>query len=484
MTATTSQRVARNTAALVAGRGFGAVSSLVLLRLSANYLGASEYGAVITALALVTLLGTLADWGMTVIASREMARDPSNASTLAGANLGLRTLIGVLLVPAAILVARLAYGDQHLVTEALPILVPLVVFQAASDALGSVFIARQRNDLAAVVDVVSRAVTLGLVAIVVAADLGYRAYLGSLTVAGLFSLVLTWVLSRRLARIRPRFDIGEWRSLLRVALPLGVVQVLNIVYFKIDSLLLAGFRTPAEVGHYGAAYKVIEFVMAIPSFFMLSLMPDLTVADEGRQHWLTQRAFDVLTTIALPIGLAGIAFAPAIVTLAAGAEFRSSATPLVILLVGATVSYASAVFGNTLVAVDRQRLLVRLTVVIVVLNVATNLALIPNFGMSGAAVATSISEVVAMVYVAFLFARATGFVLCFGHLRRTLAAAVPAALVVAAALATGLSSRNDTVTAVPVVIVAMLVYVGALRFLGGLEPFRGVLRAKVSGARG
>ncbi|MBV9256373.1 MAG: polysaccharide biosynthesis C-terminal domain-containing protein, partial [Actinobacteria bacterium] len=192
------------------------------------------------------------------------------------------------------------------------------------------------------------------------------------------------------------------RSLL-VALPLGIIQVINVVYFKVDSVILSVIRHPQDVAHYGVAYKVIELVMALPSFFMTALMPALVVAARPRLRELVQQAWDVLITVAVAVTVVGFLFARSIVVFVSSHSFVPAVTPLRLLLVGAGASFVSAVYGNALVAVDEQRRLVPLTVVVTTTNLALNLALVPHYGAEGAAAAMAATELLAMVYVSRVF---------------------------------------------------------------------------------
>ena len=71
--------------------------------------------------------------------------------------------------------------------------------------------ARLRMGRAVVGDVAGRAVALGLVVLVAALDLGFYAVLGAAAGGALATLAVTWLLTRRLAAVRPRLDPAVWR---------------------------------------------------------------------------------------------------------------------------------------------------------------------------------------------------------------------------------------------------------------------------------
>jgi O-antigen/teichoic acid export membrane protein len=398
------------TGALVGGRLIGAALSLVALRLTSTYLGPSRFGAYVTATAVITLVGTLADLGLVTTAARDLAAATTHeeARHVVGVNLALRVTLALILVPITIGLAAVLYPSEQQIRMATLLLAPTLAVTAIQSCAEAVFIGRGRGDLRAVTDVAGKVLLLAGVCVVFRLELGYRLFLLATVAAAAVAALSALILAARLVKPRLVFSSARWRGTLAVALPLGIVQALNVLYFKIDSVLLSLWRTPAEVGQYGVAYKVIELVMAIPSFYMLSLLPALAIADRERTLALVQRAVDVLITLAVPITVGGLLLAPQIVRIVGNSEFAPAAVPLRWLVLAAGASYLSAAFGNALVATGQQRHLIRMSVVVVVVNIVVNVVAIPAAGTPGAAAALLLTEVVALLFVARIFWQRVG----------------------------------------------------------------------------
>jgi O-antigen/teichoic acid export membrane protein len=447
------------TGALVGGRLIGAALSLVALRLTSTYLGPSRFGAFVTATAVITLVGTLADFGLVTTAARDLAAAETDeqARHVVGVNLALRVTLAFVLVPLTIGLGALMYPSEQQIRVAMLLLAPTLVVTAVQSCAEAIFIGRGRGDLRAVTDVLGKVLLLAGVCVVVWMKLGYRPFLIASGAAAAVAAIGALVLAARLVKPRLVFNATHWRGTLAVALPLGIVQALNVLYFKVDSVLLSLWRTPAEVGQYGVAYKVVELVMAIPSFYMLSLLPALAIADRERTLALVQRAVDFLITLAVPITLGGLLLAPEIVRIVGGDDFGAAAVPLRWLVLAAGASYLSAAFGNALVATGQQRHLVRMSIVVVVVNIAVNVVAIPAGGTPGAAAALFVTEAVALVFVARVFWRRIGGGTSLHQLPKTL---VGAALMVGAHL---LLSRTSVLIEGPLLLVAFALGVTALR---------------------
>ena len=168
-------------------------------------------------------------------------------------------------------------------------------------SVSAVFVAKVRNDISTIIDISSKALSLASILVIVHYNLGYYSFIYSMLILAVLSAIAAMIFSLRYISYRPIIDFPQWKALLILSVPLGVVQIINMVYFKVDSILLSVLRTPAEVGYYGVAYKVIEVVMAVPSFFMLALLPNLAKADNDGLRSLTQKALDVMLVMAIPI---------------------------------------------------------------------------------------------------------------------------------------------------------------------------------------
>jgi O-antigen/teichoic acid export membrane protein len=59
----------------------------------------------------------------------------------------------------------------------------------------------------------------------------------------------------------------------RKAWPVAATLVVNTLYFRIDSFILSGSKTFADVGNYNVAYTIFQDVLVIPAFIMNGYYP-------------------------------------------------------------------------------------------------------------------------------------------------------------------------------------------------------------------
>jgi O-antigen/teichoic acid export membrane protein len=465
------RRVAWNTAAQGIGKaavlGIGLASVVVTTR----YLGASDYGKVALAFAFMQMLGVLADVGLLTVVVREISRDPDATDRLVGNALVLRLALSLVTLVLAALVSLVLPWDTEVRVAVLIAGVPFVL-GLVNSALIAVFQARLRMDRAAVADVVGRAASFAALVVVVVADLGFYAVVGTAAVGAAITLAVTWTLVHREASPRPRAERRVWRSLIVTALPVGAALAVSEVYFRLDTLLVSAFRDYDEVGLYSLSYRIVELIAILPAIVMTSVFPLLSRYLQERRD-LAERtvdaAGDLFVAIGVPIAAGGLVVAPELVRVLGGDDFAGAADPLRLLLFAVALAFVSGLFGHALIAGGHQASALRLGLAALGFNLAFNLVAIPAWGIEGAAAVAVASEVILVVGGFVLVRRRLGLRPRFALMWRVL---------VAAAVMGGVLGLVDEWPLAALLALGVALYAAALWALGGLDPRRlGALRA-------
>jgi O-antigen/teichoic acid export membrane protein len=139
----TAKRVVRNTSYLLIARiitvAIGAATSI----LTARYLGTSSFGVLGFALAFTAIFGVLIDFGLSMLTTREVARDPALASKYLANIIVMRLFLGGAVVAViALLVNVMAYPQQ---TIYVTFIISLsVVMNAVAGTIAALFQAFQK----------------------------------------------------------------------------------------------------------------------------------------------------------------------------------------------------------------------------------------------------------------------------------------------------------------------------------------------------
>jgi O-antigen/teichoic acid export membrane protein len=466
-----TRNVAVTTGTLVGARVIALVAGIATITLASRYLGLSHFGALTTAMAYASLFALLTDLGLSTVATREIARDPTRERHVLGNVLGMGLLVSAASAGIGVALMEAIYpGAANAATrEAIVILLVQVFAAPFTAATRAFFAARQRGYLIAAGDLALAVGMAAFTAIAVAGHLGFRAVVIAIT--GGYVLQAVVMMGIALANgVRIGFNRRAGIALVVLAVPLAGTLLINYLYFRLDVLLLSWMKSDADVARYGLAYRVLEGLMVLPGYLMLALFP--TIArnedDKSRLSVTIGSALTVLEAIGVPLSALVAIFSPQIVVLLGGHKYASAAPVLAILSLALFLSYVNGVFGNALMAMGRQRRLFWLAAATLVVNVVVNLALIPPLGPNGAAIAVVISEVVAVLLIRRYYVQVAGPPVSAAH-RKVIAAGASLAVLAAVKFALPLGSQPLLVATVGGLL-GVLVYGALLLRLGVLPP--------------
>ncbi len=218
------------------------------------------------------------------------------------------------------------------------------------------------------------------------------------TLARLISSSVTFFFANREFKIWPfKFDKILSKKMLVEGIPLGLAVVLATVYYRVDAFMLKGMSTDVELGFYGAAYKFVDILIAVPSFFLIAASPVL--ADRLKNNFSKfkrayQRAFLLLIIVVIPIMGFMIILAPSILGMVFGDKASGSIEILRILSLAFPFIFMSYLYESLLIALRKKYTFLFMAVLGAVLNISLNIYLIPNYDGAGAAIATFITTFV------------------------------------------------------------------------------------------
>jgi O-antigen/teichoic acid export membrane protein len=275
-----------------------------------------------------------------------------------------------------------------------------------------------------------------------------------------------WLLTRRVI-VRPRLELDRELigSIVRGAYPIMLNQLLVVFFFKIDVFLLPLFRGNGEVGVYGAAYKFVDAMLLVPSVFVPAVFPILSRQAASEREALkrgTAISLKVLLLVALPIVVTFEVFADDIIRILLGQKFAASALALRILMLFLPFSYVNGLTQYVLIALDKQKTIVRFFAFTAVFNIAANLALIPRFGYVAAGAVTVGSEVVLLAPLWWLTARELGGASLWGVAARPALAAFASGLLMLIFRAVAVPSLGNIAGPLLAACAGAVVYVPAL----------------------
>ncbi|MDA8039895.1 MAG: oligosaccharide flippase family protein [Actinomycetota bacterium] len=423
----TRDRISYNAVARLAGRSAGGILSLIALRLSAHYFEPVGWGPIVTALAFVGLFSTVADFGVSSLLSRDLARPGEQVGPLFGGGLLGAFGASVVLTAAAAAVGALAFHGRANVVLLVVLMLPTIPLSALFAAASAVLVARSRNDIRAIFDIVSSLIPLAGVVALIAEHAGGVAYaiVQSATDLAMAAIGLGVVLP--MSRPGIRLGLGRAPRLVREALALGFYQAIGVAYDRLDTLLVAGFLSVTRVAWFGLASQVTAFFSAVPGIATAAAIPAFMRKDDAGRRALVERIAEVLTVVAVLVCLIGVLFSKEVLMVIGGRRYLEASTSAALLFGATALSFLTSVFVTVGYLLDLPRVFLRTSLLVLGSSVAFNLVAIPLWGIDGAGAAALVSQLVGIAYSGWAVRSATDLMPRLGRVSRLVAVGLAAA---------------------------------------------------------
>jgi len=390
------ERAVKNTAVRAVAEIVGKLASLVLFAVLARAVGTSGLGTFVFALAWAAISVEPVGLGVDRYLLRRIAKQRDVLGDYLFNALGLKIARALPLIAASmVLIHVLDHGSQT--RQAVYVLTFASLLESVTRTLVSVFNAFERGGLIATAIVVQRisAATLGIAAL--AAGLGVVAVCVAYLIGVMLRLALALrQLRRHIGVPAPAFPRETRAELRSRSAPFAVQDIFQLVLGKVDVVLLSFMASDSAVGIYGAAYRLFEATTFLTTSMVGAFSAQYTYL--GRDTSPTVRAvyrrsLKLSLTALVPCAVAFAVLAIPLCRLFFGAGFTDAAEPLRI-LAPVVVLYGPVVLSTSLIVSRRSPMAIVPAIGgIAALNVALNLALIPAYEYTGAAVAMLVSEI-------------------------------------------------------------------------------------------
>ncbi|OGY88899.1 MAG: hypothetical protein A2677_02680 [Candidatus Komeilibacteria bacterium RIFCSPHIGHO2_01_FULL_52_14] len=454
----TARAIAGNPLSQIVVRAVDVAVGIVTLGFITRYLGLYGFGEYTTANAVLQFASILVDFGLYLTFLREISASPPEEHGRITNNIfTLRALTALLaLVAAVALTAVLPYPP--VVRAGVALLAASYLFGSFISTLTAPFQKHLLMARVALVNLFNRLLLFAFVVIVVALNAGLLALFIATSVSSLLSFIVLVFLLRLLPnplRLNFAWDIAYWREIFHKTWPIAVTTILNLIYFKADTIILSLYRPQEDVGIYGASYKVLEILTTFPHMFMGLMLPLLTAAWIARDHTRVQRllehSFSLFAFLTLPLIGGTLVVGRSLMTLIAGSDFTESGSVLMVLMIATAAIFFGTLYTYMVIVLDKQRAVVKYFFMTALISIIGYFILIPRYSYWGAAWMTVASEIMIIVGAWLTVRRELSMKLPLRRLTRIVLASV-LMMIVALFLSRSLS-------VIPVIGISIVVYV-------------------------
>ena len=388
-------RLIRGSVARLLGYGVSVLASIVSAPIVIRHLGPSRYGYFATVMAIVFIVGGFTEGGLNALGVREFASGRADRTWFLRNLVGLRVTGTVAGIAIAAVIAAAA-GAAEVIVDGILIGGAGLIITITGENYGIPLNAELRITTVSVLGLLQQGALTICYIVLVIVGAGVLPLVAATIVSGAVLLGATAFLVRGQVSIVPAFEPRVWREMLGQTLPYALATAVGIIYFREALVLMSALSTPRQVSYYSAAFRIVEVLTVIPYQLVAAAFPIFAraayKADDARLAYALQRLFDTSLIVGLWIAASIVVGASFGIAVVAGHGFGPSVRVLQIQGLAVIASFMVALFSSMLLSLRLFRQLILANALAVVVATVVSVALIPDHGARGAAIAPTAAE--------------------------------------------------------------------------------------------
>jgi len=208
---------------------------------------------------------------------------------------------------------------------------------------------------------------------------------------------------------RLRFNSALIRQLFQYGLKIYIPNVAQYLHYRIDTLLVAYFLSPSEVGYYSLAVTGVEVLRKIPNATSALFYPRISKLYEDEAISITTKICRHIFFLSLLLSIPFYLFMNFVVIPLLGKAYDPVLIPMFALLPGIVGVGITQILMLHYYGQGNPGTVFRPVLVGLLINIAMNLLFIPTIGILGAALASTLSYSVSTFLLLRTFGEGTVF---------------------------------------------------------------------------
>lgn len=393
----TVSRIAKNIIVTMGAEIINKILALILTIAIARYLGDIGFGQYSFIITMMMLFQVLADFGLDALTIREVAKNVDKTALYLRNTLALKFGLGLISFILLLLIINIM-NKPLIVVYSVYIAGLAIIFFSLANAFNSIFNAHERLDLKAWLSILTRAMVFGLTLLAIALKKDLMALIMIILIGELLRTILGWIICiKKFAPIKFELDISLCKKLLGISFQFALINIIALIYFKIDIVMLSLMKGDQVVGWYSAAYNLLAALLFITEAYNLAIFPTLSRYADSAKGLLAfgwERSVKYLLIISLPISVGTTILADRFISLFYSSGYAPSTSALQILIWTLPWIFVNSINMRVLYATDKQKEATIVAAISMVLNILFNFILIPRYSYIGASLSTILVEVI------------------------------------------------------------------------------------------
>jgi O-antigen/teichoic acid export membrane protein len=397
------RRALGNTAIMLVAQLITWTATLLTTSVLGAQLGVAAFGTLYLAMSFSLLFSVLVEFGLNQQLVRAVARDRELAGPYLVNSLVIKLALAVVAsLTILVLINLLGYSAEAGTVIAIYCLI--LAFNGISTTFTAVYQGTQHVVYAAVGSIIEKVLVCALAITLLWMGFGVTTMAAVFVIGSAASVLWQGFCLRRVAHVEFKIDRLVIGKLVKSAIPFFAYWVMGSLYYRLDTILLSKLGGAAELGWYGAAYRLFDTLVFLPSIvasaILFPILAQLSVQARPALRRAMAKGLDIILIVGMPISVGLFVLAdPIIRFIYREPEFIQAVPALQWLAVGLLLLYVNSILSVTLVSLNEEHKLTLVAGLALVLNLGLNLALIPRYQHIAAASTTAATEGFILIYL-------------------------------------------------------------------------------------
>lgn len=385
-----------NTKWIILGKIFQMSISLIIGMITARYLGPSNFGIINYTSSFIAFFTSICTLGLNGIIVKEIMDNPDIEGTILGTSIGMRILSSILSSISILFIINIINSgdEQFLIVGSLQVI--SLLFQSF-DMINYWYQAKLMSKYSAIIQSVGYlAVTIyRIILLIQGKSVEWFAFCTSLDM--IVNSILLLVSYYKNGGQKLTFSFDKAKYMLNNSYHFILSGLMVSVYGQMDKIMIGQMISTKEVGFYSTATAISGMWTFILLAIIDSSRPiiiDAKNQNDSLYETRIKQLYSVIIWLSLIVSILITIFARPIVTILYGEDFIGTIRPLQIVTWSTLFSYLGVARGIWIVCESKQKYIKYLTFSGAISNLILNLILIPTLGISGAALATLITQII------------------------------------------------------------------------------------------
>lgn len=373
----------------------------------ARYLGPKQFGFLNYLITYVGIFSTFVSLGLQKILVRDIVREPNNTGIILGTSAVIQLFSGLLSYIFCIYFITILRPNDSNILILCSILGSTLIFKSLEIST-SWFESKTQSKYIVWVQI-SIFFIFSILKFLILYNFSSLFYYICLTTIEMISssFILFFLMNKVGLKIKDlKFNLQRANILLNYSLPLLITSIASTINMKIDQLMLGFMKGDEILGIYSAAVKVSEVWYFSIGVIITSISPYIIKSQSKNNIYLHQKwilLYRFLFYYALLITILIFLFSNNIISLLYGNAFLKSTIILKMHSLGGLSVAIGSVWNYWILLNNKLKFGLYSQLIAALLNICSNLLLIPQYGALGAVYSTLISYFLSLFISFFLY---------------------------------------------------------------------------------